>query len=154
MKSFIRKIFFPLFASCLMVTFATSCSDSDSQAAEAFEQAEKGNMDKALEHASAAYENYQSLDLKDLCRLSATYAALALTNGDEELAHKFQVCYKASLHRDTAEAEAIYRSFDPQMADGLALINGLLDNTASYSDGGTSADEVENAVTTTAVSEN
>lgn len=154
MKSFIRKILFPLFASFIMISIATSCSGSDSQAAEAYEEAEKGNMDKALEHASAAYENYQALDLKDLCRLSATYAALALTNGDEELAHRFQVCYKASLQRDTAEAEAIYRSFDPQMADGLALINGLLDNSGSYSDGVTSESEVEDAVTTTAVSEN
>ncbi len=64
------------------------------------------------------------------------------------------MCYKASLQRDTAEAEAIYRSFDPQMADGLALINGLLDNSGSYSDGVTSESEVEDAVTTTAVSEN
>lgn len=109
-----------------------SCARGSKDARLACEAAEKGEVEQALEYADKAYADRADLGNDDLCRLAASYAVVAVTLGNEDAAIRFQDCYKESLERDPKGAEAFYNKLDPQMADGLAIISGLLDGQANY----------------------
>lgn len=119
-------------AAAIMILLTASCSRGSEDARKACEAAENGDVEMALQYADKAYVDRSKLDTEDLCRLAASYAVVAITMGNEEAADRFQECYKASISEDKDRAEAFYKTLDPQMADGLAIISGLLDGADHY----------------------
>lgn len=114
-----------------------SCSGGADNAREACKAAEKGDVAHAIEYADKAYKDFDRLNTDALCRLAASYAVITLNTGDQQMADRFQQCYKASLNTNPQEAEKIYAELDPQMADGLAIISGLLEGRDNFSTVGT-----------------
>lgn len=116
----------------VLALIAAGCNRAASDASEACKAAEKGDVTHALEYADKAYENFDQLNVDALCRLAASYAVITLTTGDQQSADRFQKCYKASMNANPKEAEKVYGQLDPQMADGLAIISGLLDGRDNF----------------------
>ena len=111
---------------------ASGCNHAAKDANEACKAAEKNEISRALTLADQAYEHFSELNVDALCHLAASYAVITLTTGDQQAADRFQKCYKASMNTDPAEAKKVYQSLDPQMADGLAIISGLLDGKENF----------------------
>ncbi|MCM1029373.1 MAG: hypothetical protein NC342_06295 [Pseudoflavonifractor sp.] len=123
----------PLLPAIIPLIILAACATSPGHdAAQACEAAEKGDIPAAMEAANKAFTHYEQLSTSDLCRLAAAYAVITITSGDEQAADRFQTVYKASLTSDPQEADSFYRTLDPQMADGLAIISGLLDGQGIY----------------------
>lgn len=134
-----------LFAAC-----ATTPAD---QAREACEAAAEGDMPQAREAADAAFEKIDRLPLDAICRLAASYAVIALTTGDEQAADRFQTAYSLSVASDSTAANRFYNSLDPQMADGLRIIAGLLDGRGIYTDSPAALDQDRDLQVRTALAE-
>ncbi|MDE6825526.1 MAG: hypothetical protein K2J18_02040 [Paramuribaculum sp.] len=118
--------------SIAITLIASSCNQAAKDANEACKAAESNDIKQALVLADKAYENFNELNVDALCHLAASYAVITLTTGDQQAADRFQKCYKASMNADPAEAKKVYQSLDPQMADGLAIISGLLDGKENF----------------------
>lgn len=123
----------PLLPALIPLILLAACASTPArEAADACEAARNGNITEAITAADKAYSHLDKLSTQDLCRLSASYAVIALTTGDAEAAQRFQQTYKASLAVDSTEANRFYASLDPQMAEGLKIISGLLDGQGIY----------------------
>lgn len=160
MPRFLVNLVAPLLPALIPLILFAACATSPSrETANACEAAERGDIPAAVKAADRAYSQFDKLSTDDLCRLAASYAVIALTNSDEQAADRFQRAYKASIQSDPEGAEKYYSTLDPQMAEGLAIISGLLDGegiytTTSSSPGDTSAVEDESAqIATEALSE-
>lgn len=120
--------------TAILLIAMTSCNKAANNANEACKAAEKGDVVLAQEYADKAYESFDMLDVDAMCRLAASYAVITLTTGDQQAAERFQKCYKASMNTNPKQAEEVYKKLDPQMADGLAIISGLLDGRENFVD--------------------
>lgn len=114
----------------------SGCNKAANDANEACKAAENGDVVSAQQYADKAYESFDKLDVDGMCRLAASYAVITLTTGDQQAAERFQKCYKASMNANPKQAEEVYKKLDPQMADGLAIISGLLDGQENFVDKG------------------
>lgn len=133
---------------------ASGCNHAAKDANEACKAAEKNEIARALTFADQAYEHFNELNVDALCHLAASYAVITLTTGDQQAADRFQKCYKASMNTNPAEAKKVYQSLDPQMADGLAIISGLLDGKDNFTIDNTSEterDSIENLISEEAI---
>lgn len=160
MPRFFVNLVAPLLPALIPLILFAACATSPSrETAKACEAAERGDIPAAIEAADRAYSQFDKLTTDDLCRLAASYAVIALTNSDEQAADRFQKAYKASMKSDPEGAEKYYATLDPQMAEGLAIISGLLDGegiytTTSSSQADTSAvDDASVEIATEALSE-
>lgn len=117
-----------------LVLFAACATTPAEEAREACEAAAQGEIPQAREAADRAFGQIDRLPLDGICRLAAAYAVIALTTGDEQAATRFQTAYTLSMASDPEAARSIYNSLDPQMADGLRIISGLLDGRGIYTD--------------------
>ncbi len=137
MARFFSALVAPLLPAIIPLILLVACGKTPSQeASQAYEAAEKGHIEAAQEAADKAFSEYEGLPIHDMCRLAASYAMIAITTGDDTAADRFQTVYKATMALDPDGANDFYRSLDPQMADGLAIISGLLDGKGIYSDTG------------------
>lgn len=133
MPRFLVNLVAPLLPALIpLILFAACASSPSRETANACEAAEKGDIPAAIEAADRAYSQFDKLSTDDLCRLAASYAVIALTNSDEQAADRFQKAYKASMQSDPEAAKKYYDTLDPQMAEGLAIISGLLDGEGIY----------------------
>lgn len=121
-----------ILVTALMLLSSTACTHNSKEAAEAYQAAESGDIESALQHADQAYADFGKLGTEDMCRLAATYAVAAITMGNEQAMERFQQCYKTSISQDKQKAEEFYNTLDPQMADGLAIISNLLEGADNY----------------------
>lgn len=141
MARFFSALVAPLLPAIIPLILLVACAKTPAQeASQAYDAARNGDIEMARKDASRAYDQYENLPVEDLCRLAAAYAMIAITTGDDEAADRFQTVYKASMTIDPLAADSFYRSQDPQMADGLAIISGLLDGNGIYSDRAATAD--------------
>lgn len=133
MPRILANLIAPLLPALIPLILLAACASTPAEEArEACEAAAKGDTRQALEAADKAYGQRDRLPLEDMCRLAASYAVVTLTTGDEQAAERFQTCYRASMDMDATAADAFYQTLDPQMAQGLAIISGLLDGTGIY----------------------
>lgn len=133
MPRFLVNLVAPLLPALIPLILFAACATSPSrETANACEAAERGDIPAAVKAADRAYSQFDKLSTDDLCRLAASYAVIALTNSDEQAADRFQRAYKASIQSDPEGAEKYYSTLDPQMAEGLAIISGLLDGEGIY----------------------
>lgn len=134
MSRFLAFLIAPILPALIPLILLAACATTpSSQAVEACEAAEKGDIPAALEAADKAYRGIDHLSTADLCRLAASYAVITITSGDAQAADRFQEAYHASIEKNPEAARAFYSTLDPQMADGLAIISGLLDGQGIYS---------------------